>query len=241
MPINWPDSPTIRQQYTSPNGDVWCWNGYAWDNLSLQSSGKYQGEWVIFDPVWSPRYYLSIFSALAGAVSGDTIYLCTNTSEGYSFGSSGIYLKDNVNINLNGNTLNYTFGDGTQTDGFRAYGFNSSFKSKFQNGTVTFTGNHDGINRVGFRIAGEFAEMDFTGLTVNFTGLSAITSSDSSIDGGSFNNLSTNPTSYGAYFRVGFFDWQSGGFDTNRSYLRNIKGSSIGGNGVLISASSLYE
>ena len=29
--LNWPLNPTIGQEYTSPNGDTWIWNGYAWD------------------------------------------------------------------------------------------------------------------------------------------------------------------------------------------------------------------
>jgi len=29
--IDWPSNPVLDQIYTSPNGDQWKWNGYAWD------------------------------------------------------------------------------------------------------------------------------------------------------------------------------------------------------------------
>jgi hypothetical protein len=237
MPLIFPESPIIGQQYTSSNGDTWRWNGYAWDNLSLQSSGNYQGEWIIFDEVWRPRYYSTIETALAGAVSGDTIYLCTNTSETYSLASAGILLKDNVNINLNGNTFTYSFGNGTQVDGFRV-STTSTFKSKFQNGTVTFTGNHDGTSRKGFTLAGQYqqVEFDFTGLTVNFTGSYCVVAQDCSIDGGSFYNLSTSPAAIGIFLQSG------GSFvtDTATNYFRNIEGYSNGQAGVLITAPFTY-
>lgn len=31
--IDWPVGPTTGQNYTSPDGDTWVWNGYAWDSL----------------------------------------------------------------------------------------------------------------------------------------------------------------------------------------------------------------
>ena len=33
--INWPSGPVPGQTYTSPDGDTWTWNGYAWDSEGI--------------------------------------------------------------------------------------------------------------------------------------------------------------------------------------------------------------
>ena len=43
--INWPTGPTTGRQYTSPNGQTWNWNGYAWDAIAFVNRDRY----VIYD------------------------------------------------------------------------------------------------------------------------------------------------------------------------------------------------
>ena len=59
--INWPTGPTTGDQYTSPNGKTWIWNGYAWDAIALTNRDRY----VIYDfshgdlnPVDETVYYI---------------------------------------------------------------------------------------------------------------------------------------------------------------------------------------
>lgn len=42
--INWPVNPNLNDQYTSPNGDVWIWNGYAWDNSGISGLNIYNSD-----------------------------------------------------------------------------------------------------------------------------------------------------------------------------------------------------
>jgi hypothetical protein len=44
MEINWPVPSFVGEQYTSPGGDIWEWNGYAWETLGSDASdGIYTG------------------------------------------------------------------------------------------------------------------------------------------------------------------------------------------------------
>ena len=59
--INWPTSPTTGDQYTSPNGQTWTWNGYAWDAIAFTNRDRY----VIYDfshgdinPIDETVYYI---------------------------------------------------------------------------------------------------------------------------------------------------------------------------------------
>jgi hypothetical protein len=39
MPINFPDNPTLNEEFTSA-GKTWKWNGYAWDSITLTPVGS---------------------------------------------------------------------------------------------------------------------------------------------------------------------------------------------------------
>lgn len=52
MPIDFPDSPSLNDQY-SYNGAVWQWNGYAWITINMATSD-----------------FVSTFNGLTGAVQG---------------------------------------------------------------------------------------------------------------------------------------------------------------------------
>jgi hypothetical protein len=232
MPIDWPSSPSTGQLYTS-NNNTWRWNGYAWDVTTLQSSGRYQAEWVIFDPVNLPRSYPTLNNALIGANSGDTIYLTESTTEGYGL-STGLTLKNGVNINLNGNTFKYSFGTTAQTEGLRTDTVGPT-KAKIQNGTIEFIGATS-VNRMGIRTNSNLDEFDFTGLTVILNaGRAALFCTGGSVDGGSFHNLSTNPFAYGAWYTLGRANW-TWFTDYPPSYFRNVEGYSAGGAGVLLNS-----
>lgn len=57
MEINWPIPGSIGEQYTSPNGDIWEWNGYAWEFIG-------SGEVTDCDII--PISEETIFSILSG-------------------------------------------------------------------------------------------------------------------------------------------------------------------------------
>ena len=38
-PINWPSGPVPGQTYQSPDGEIWTWNGYAWDAAGSDQPG----------------------------------------------------------------------------------------------------------------------------------------------------------------------------------------------------------
>lgn len=233
MPIEWPIASSFGQLYTSPNLDKWRWNGYAWDNLSLQSSGNYGGSWVIFDRVWNPTYYSTLQLALAGAIPGDTIYLCCDTSETYTL-TTAIMLKNGVNINLNGNKYTFVFSGTSGSSGLRTPLEKGSLK--IQNGTIEFSNIGD---RYGIFIVTN-TEADCTGLTVTSSSPSATVLVYGSIKGGSYFNTATTTFAAGIFILAGSASWINE--DDPKNYARDIKGWSLNGPGVQISATlSLYE
>ena len=220
MAIDWPNlsqGTNIGYLYTSTNGDVWRWNGYAWDLSSLQYSGSYGGTWVIFDTSYQPNYYSNINLALAAAVPGDTIYLTTDTSETIL---DSITLKDKVNINLNGNTYNCLIDFTFPPTHYCFIGDNIS--CNIQNGIIWINGQY------GISITNINSNLNLTGLSVKLNGIRCGVF-DGSLDGGSFFNTSTDINSAAVELRSGYSSGQ-----TTPRIFRNIKGESSGGYGILI-------
>lgn len=222
MPINWPSSPSTGDLYTSPNNDVWRWNGYAWDVKNLQSSGNYGAPWVIFDSSYSPNYYATFSAALTAAVVGDTIYLVDDVNESYS---QDVILKDKVNVNLNGNVFNFTLSSWIGNCGLST-GYTSPKEVRFQNGTVNFI---NGTNTFyGFLSANLADKFDLSGLTVILTGRSG-GSFVGSLTGGTFINNALTSYSSGVELNSGF----TGGQQIRKIY-KDIKGICSGRFGILI-------
>ena len=224
MAINWPVSPTIGQLYTSSNGDVWRWNGYAWDISNLQSSGSYKGPWIIFRDPRKPNYYANLSLALAGATSGETIYLATDVTETYSS-----QLAIEFNINLNGNTFTFVEGGGYSTNQYILIG-SVNLNTKIQNGNIIFSGT----NKNGIVSNNYSASHDLTGLSVTITSNLQAGVFLGSLEGGSFYNNSTNPSAVGVRFAStinGEYDQQ-----TINNHVKNVKGVSAGGYGIHIAA-----
>ena len=223
MAINWPVSPTIGQLYTSSNGDVWRWNGYAWDISNLQSSGSYKGPWIIFRDPRKPNYYANLALALAGATSGETIYLATDVTETYSS-----QLIIDFNINLNGNTFTFTVAPGYVDSQYIRIGILNN--TKLQNGNIIFSGTS--LDKAGIVSYSSSASHDLTGLSVTITSTFGAGIFKGSLNGGSFYNNSTNPDSYGVQFKStinGEYEQQ-----TINQHVKNVKGVSAGGYGISI-------
>ena len=224
MAINWPVSPTIGQLYTSSNGDVWRWNGYAWDISNLQSSGSYKGPWIIFRDPRKPNYYANLPLALAGATSGETIYLATDVTETYSGP-----LSIEFNINLNGNTFTIVESGGYFGNQYIIIG-SVNLNTNIQNGNIIFSGT----NKTGIVSNNSSASHDLTGLSVTITSNLQAGSFNGSLEGGSFYNNSTDPTSIGVQFRStinGEYEQQ-----TINQHVKNVKGVSAGGYGISITS-----
>lgn len=222
MAINWPDSPTLGQLYTSSNGDIWRWNGDAWD-ISILQSGSYKGPWIIFRDPSNPNYYANLALALAGATSGETIYLATDVTETFSS-----QLNIEFNINLNGNTFTFVEAPGYFGNQYIQIGLVNA-NTNIQNGNIIFSGTS--LNKGGILSNNSSAFHDLTGLTVTITSYFAGLFKGS-LEGGSFYNNSTNPTSIGVQFRSTI-----NGQYFNQSinhHVKNVKGVSAGGYGISI-------
>jgi hypothetical protein len=226
MAINWPSyaiGTNIGKLYTSSNGDVWRWNGNAWDISNLQSSGSYKGPWIIFRDPRNPNYYSNLTLALAGATSGETIYLATDVSE--IFGSQ---LTVTSNINLNGNTFKFIGVPEYPSSSYIIIG-DSINNTNIQNGNIIFVGSAQNVS--GITSLNDYNSHDLTGLTVT---ISSFTGGlfRGSLNGGTFYNNSTAPTSCGVQFRTNINNLYYN--QTISTHIKNVKGVSSGGFGISI-------
>jgi hypothetical protein len=75
--IIWPDSPFTGQLYTSDLGDVWRWNGYAWDFIGGEGGG---GGNLPVPKVWlhetNETELLDLYDSATGGSQPEQAFLC---------------------------------------------------------------------------------------------------------------------------------------------------------------------
>ena len=248
MPINFPTASYTGEIYTSDLGDRWRWNGSAWDNINLQFSGNYQQPWVIFNRSDVPTYYNSLTSAIAAAKRGQTIYLCCDYAEIMTLTTS-IILKSDVKINLNGNRYGITINSSSTVnvvflvEKLNRVGTNPVEETNYSivNGTIHITGTLQGFSGLYLQGGEGISNFDFTDLIVyqetpnSYTcyldGLTEESTAEINFKGGSFYNFST--FGYGLFIANGRNDWNYGGTDSCRCYVKDCLGWSDSTTGII--------
>jgi hypothetical protein len=217
MQIEWPNiaiGTGTGTTYTSDLGFTWVWSGQNWDGVGGNQLSGFLGPWVIFNSTGStgaPITYANLSAAMSGATSGDTIHLYGNASEV----SSALELKNNVNINLNGNTY---FLDDQLLDGIGLMNSISAISCKIYNGTIKL------LNSGAFSILiySAITSSSFVFEGVNFENDAGYAGTFyCNVDGGSFSSI-TGPVAVYLYAENGKLTFQ------------NIYGFSQFNNGVFV-------
>jgi hypothetical protein len=217
MQIEWPNiaiGTGTGTTYTSDLGFTWVWSGQNWNGVGGNQLSGFLGPWVIFNSVGAPTTYTDLSTAMSGATSGDTIHLYGNASEVSNY----LELKDNVNINFNGNTY---FLDDQSADTTGLLNSTSTISCKMYNGTVKM------LNSSSFctLIYSQIPSSSFVFEGVNFETVEGKAGYlNCNVDGGSFSSV----TSTAVYLAPG------DSFVATKTIFQNIYGFSQFESGITV-------
>lgn len=215
MEIEWPNieiGTGTGTTYTSDLGFTWVWSGQNWDGVGGLSG--FLGPWVIFNSTGSPISYAALSTAMSGAISGDTIHLYGNPTEISNY----LELKDNVNINLNGNTYSI---DNQFNDTLSLINSSSAISCKIYNGTIKML-NSSSFSTI---IYSQIPSSSFVFEGVNFETVEGRAGYfNCNVDGGSFSST----TGEAVYLAAG------DSFVSTKSIFQNIYGFSQFNNGISV-------
>ena len=225
MAIDWPSialGSGTGTTYTSPDKYTWTWNGNSWIGKFGNSLGGFPFPWVIFDSTGAPTCYKTLSSAMTAATSGQTIHLYSNGSQSEL---PGIVLKDRVDINLNGHTLNFS-GDIVTNHAFNNN--TGTVNVKMYNGEIVYTAS----NTVYQIVRNLVPESTFTFESINFRTPGTAGLFYGSVQGGNF--YSVNGSAFAHFPQPSTADPSTPSY----SIVQDVYGESVNGSGIDIQTST---